>query len=118
MSWRDFVLQLDSDQDTIDQALWSRTRFKQLQLMGRTQPVAGIDIIIFGHTPVSKPVYESNIIYIDTGAAYPDDKTLGTLTMLEIQPVLKIHQIKTNPDKEYLARKLTKKPVQPEAVPA
>jgi serine/threonine protein phosphatase 1 len=118
MSWQDFVLQLDSDQDTIDQALWSRTRFKQLQLMGRTQPVAGIDIIIFGHTPVSKPVYESNIIYIDTGAAYPDDKTLGTLTMLEIQPVLKIHQIKTNPDKEYLARKLTKKPVQPEAVPA
>ena len=118
ISWKDFVVQLDSDQDIIDQALWSRARFKQLQLMGRTQPVAGIDMIIFGHTPVSKPVYESNVVYIDTGAAYPNDKALGTLTMLEIHPTIKVHQIKTDPQKEYLLLKALKKPVEPEAIPA
>lgn len=121
VSWQAFVRQLDSDQEVIDQALWSRSRFKQLQLMGRTQPVQGIDIIIFGHTPVSKPVSESNVIYIDTGAAYPQDRTLGTLSMLEVQPTIKLHQIKTDPAKEPLLRKQNNRynrSVQTETVPA
>lgn len=118
VSWQEFVRQLDSDQEIIDQALWSRNRFKQLQLMGRTQPVNGIDIIVFGHTPVTKPVYESNVIYIDTGAAYPQERTLGTLTMLQVQPAIKLHQMKTDPAKEHLLRKQSNRPVQAEIVPA
>lgn len=105
MTWQNFVSQLDHDQDVIDQALWSRTRFKQIQMMGRTQPVSGIDMIIFGHTPVHKPVRESNIVYIDTGAAYPKDRGLGTLTMLEIQPQMKLHQIRTDLGAGYTVKK-------------
>lgn len=95
MSWRDFINQLANDADVRDQALWSRSRFKQLQLMGRTQPVEGIDMVIFGHTPVNQPLQQSNICYIDTGATYVTDKNLGHLTMLEIQPNMKIHQFCT-----------------------
>ncbi len=95
MSWREFVALLLNDAEVRDQALWSRTRFKQLQLMGRTQPVAGIDMVIFGHTPISKPLQQSNVCYIDTGAPYVKDKSLGHLTMLEINPILKLHQFCT-----------------------
>ncbi|PID34302.1 MAG: phosphoprotein phosphatase [Thiotrichales bacterium] len=118
MSWQNFVSQLDDDQDVIDQALWSRTRFKQLQMMGRTQPVSGIDMIVFGHTPVHKPVCESNIIYIDTGAAYPKDRRLGQLTMLEIQPQMTLHQIKTDPKTGRMVKRQKRKRVAEETVPA
>ena len=102
LPWKDFVNLLSSDRDVQDQALWSRSRFKQIQLMGRTQPVSGIDMIIFGHTPVSKPVHEGNVIYIDTGAPYTNDQMLGTLTMLEINPDIKLHQVKTTISNESL----------------
>lgn len=95
MAWQEFVRLLGSDAEIRELALWSRHRFKQLQLMGRTQPVEGIDLIIFGHTPVSKPVQQANIYYIDTGATYVEEKSLGQLTLLEIQPRIRLHQIST-----------------------
>ena len=98
LPWKDFISLLNTDSEVQDQALWSRSRFKQIQLMGRTQPVSGIDMIIFGHTPVSKPIHEGNIMYIDTGAPYVNDKSLGTLTLMEIAPVFRMHQVKTSKD--------------------
>lgn len=95
LHWKNFVSMLNSDSDLQDQALWSRSRFKQIQMMGRTQPVSGIDMIIFGHTPVSRPIHEGNVVYIDTGAPYVNDKSLGTLTLMEIAPTLGMHQVKT-----------------------
>ena len=100
LPWKDFISLLNSDSDVQDQALWSRSRFKQIQLMGRTQPATGIDMLVFGHTPVSRPVHEGNIIYIDTGAPYVNDKSLGTLTMLEIAPAFRLHQVKTYQQKK------------------
>lgn len=111
LPWKDFISLLNIDEEVQDQALWSRSRFKQIQLMGRTQPVSGIDMLIFGHTPVSKPIHEGNIVYIDTGAPYTNDKSLGTLTMLEIAPSVKVHQIKTDTSQDYLALRKRKSQV-------
>lgn len=99
-SWQQFVAQIGKDRkndDVKDHALWSRNRFKQLQMMGRTHPIAGIDLVVFGHTPVPRPIQQANLYYIDTGAAYVKDKTLGTMTLLEITPRLQTHVFDTKP---------------------
>ena len=90
-TWQNFVRGLE-DKEIREHALWSRQRFRQVQMMGRTQPVAGIELVIFGHTPIQKPLQASNICYIDTGATYTNEKTLGSLTLMEIHPSLEIHQ--------------------------
>ncbi len=94
-SWQHFVTRLQNDEAVQDQALWSRSRFKQIQLIGSTQPISGIDLVVFGHTPVSRPIQTSNIAYIDTGAPYTDNKALGKLTLLEVKPGFCWHQIQT-----------------------
>lgn len=91
MSWQSFVRSLE-DKETYEHALWSRQRFRQVQMMGRTQPIAGIELVIFGHTPIQKPLQTGNICYIDTGATYTSEKALGSLTLMEIHPDLYIHQ--------------------------
>jgi len=92
LTWAEFVALIASDQDVREQALWSRNRFRQLQLTGNTPPVSGIDLVIMGHTPVSRPILNSNLCYIDTGATYTKEKTLGLLTALEIQPKFQFHR--------------------------
>lgn len=92
MSWQSFVRSLAEDRETREHALWSRQRFRQVQMMGRTQPIAGIEMVIFGHTPIQRPLQYGNICYIDTGATYTTEKTLGHLTLMEIHPTLEIHQ--------------------------
>lgn len=92
LPWNRFVTLLSSEKEVFEQALWSRHRFRNLQMMGRVQPIHGIDLVIFGHTPVSKPMQNSNVCYIDTGAAYPNEKSLGNLTMAQVHPVFEFHQ--------------------------
>jgi serine/threonine protein phosphatase 1 len=92
MSWQNFIRSLSEDKETREHALWSRQRFRQVQMMGRTQPIAGIEMVIFGHTPIQRPLQYGNICYIDTGATYTTEKTLGHLTLMEIHPTLEIHQ--------------------------
>ena len=110
LPWKEFINNLPSDADIRDQILWSRSRFKQIQLLGRTQPISGIDLVVFGHTPVSKPLVVANIVYIDTGATYTEEKFLGLLTLLEIEPEVKVHQIETVPGKK-LKHKYQSKPI-------
>ncbi|PID50442.1 MAG: phosphoprotein phosphatase [Proteobacteria bacterium] len=93
ISWAQFVSKLEHDNQLRDQALWARNRFRQLQLTGHTPPVSGIDLVIMGHTPVSRPLLNSNLCYIDTGATYTEEKTLGQLTLLEIQPEFRFHRL-------------------------
>lgn len=87
-TWQTFVKHLDKEGYS-EFALWSRQRYKQLQLMGRTHPIQGIDLVIFGHTPVERITHSANIYYIDTGACYPTEKQLGHMTLLQITPELK-----------------------------
>lgn len=91
--WHQFIRSLDSDPDTEEYALWSRNRYKHFKMMGRTVPVEGIDLVVFGHTPVSKPLRTANFYYIDTGASLLDDKALGKLTLLQVHPVMELHQL-------------------------
>lgn len=91
--WHQFIRSLESDPDMEEYALWSRNRYKYFKMMGCTVPVDGIDLVVFGHTPVSKPLHTANFYYIDTGAALLDDKALGKLTLLQIHPVMELHQL-------------------------
>jgi serine/threonine protein phosphatase 1 len=95
MPWSYFVQQIAHETEIVDYALWSRNRFKHLQTTGRTLPVSGIDLVIFGHTPVQRVLQSANIYYVDTGAAFTEDG-FGKLTLLQIHPELHIHQIDVN----------------------
>lgn len=95
ISWKTFVQGLGSDEDIAEYALWSRNRYKHYKLMGRTNAVEGIDLVVFGHTPVRRPLQTANFYYIDTGASLLNDSSLGTLTLLQIQPYMQLHQFNT-----------------------
>ncbi|KVU84269.1 hypothetical protein WK76_24895 [Burkholderia ubonensis] len=58
------------------EAMWSRTRIQQ----DDHTPVAGLDALIVGHTPLRKPTRLGNVNFIDTGACYPG----GTLTVMNL----------------------------------
>ncbi|WP_020396560.1 metallophosphoesterase [Thiolinea disciformis] len=116
LSWSRFVTLLSSEKEVFEQALWSRHRFRNMQLTGRLQPILGIDLVIFGHTPVSKPIQNSNICYIDTGAAYPNEKSLGHLTLAEIHPTFGFHQFSIKNGK--MVKTLTGRKERAEQAPA
>ena len=97
--WHKFIRLLDADPDMEEYALWSRNRYKHFKMLGRTVPVEGIDLVVFGHTPVSKPLHTANFYYIDTGASLLDDKALGKLTLLQIHPVMELHQFDVRTEK-------------------
>ncbi|WGZ95822.1 MAG: metallophosphoesterase [Candidatus Thiothrix putei] len=98
--WHQFVRSLESDPDMEEYALWSRNRYKHFKMLGRTVPVDGIDLVVFGHTPMSQPLHTANFYYIDTGAALLDDKALGKLTLLQIHPVMELHQLNVRTEAE------------------
>jgi serine/threonine protein phosphatase 1 len=98
--WHQFIRSLESDPDMEEYALWSRNRYKHFKMMGRTVPVDGIDMVVFGHTPVSKPLQTANFYYIDTGASLLEDKALGKLTLLQIHPVMELHQFDVRTETE------------------
>ncbi|MDD5393735.1 MAG: metallophosphoesterase [Thiothrix sp.] len=94
-SWKDFIQALNRDSDIVEYALWSRKRYKNICMTGGSSPIEGIDLVVFGHTPLTQPLHVANMYYIDTGAPFRDEAGLGKLTLLEIQPQLAIHQLDT-----------------------
>lgn len=101
MTWREFVSGIQTDEELCNYVLWSRNRIRHYRITQSTDRVEDIDLVVLGHTPVENPIHISNICYLDTGAAY-QRKGLGKLSVLEIQPQLKIHQINTNIGKSWL----------------
>lgn len=94
-TWKYFIAALDDYPDLRENALWSRARYRHYVNSGKTQKVDGLDLLIFGHTPVEYPVIVENLCYLDTGAPYTHMKKLAKLSMLEVNPDLKLHQIST-----------------------
>lgn len=92
ISWQKLVHDIHVDNETRDYLMWSRNRYKYIQLTGETERVEGIDLVVMGHTPISKPMKISNLYFIDTGASYIKEKELGHLTLLQIHPEIKIHE--------------------------
>jgi len=95
ITWQDFIKKVNTDDDLCDYILWSRNRYRHYQITKKTERVDGVDLVVLGHTPVKEPIHVSNICYLDTGAAYQTRKKLGRLSILEIQPKLKLYQVNT-----------------------
>ena len=95
MTWKQFVAGIHEDEELCNYVLWSRNRYRHYKITNSTDRIEDIDLVILGHTPVEHPIHISNICYLDTGAAYKTRKGLGKLSVLEIQPQLKLHQVST-----------------------
>lgn len=56
----------DINKDTLYELLWSR----DIVSKGDQHPIAGIDFIVCGHTPVNKPQFKKKQLFIDTGCGH------------------------------------------------
>lgn len=67
-SWPEFVASLRAGGDFArvlrDMALWSRVRVDH----ALTTLVAGVRAVVVGHTPVERPVWLGNVLFLDTAA--------------------------------------------------
>ncbi len=92
LTWQEIVHSVHYDEEVRDYLMWSRNRYKYIQLTGETVDVEGIDLVVIGHTPVSKPLHINNLYFIDTGAYLYQDEKYGQLTLLQIHPTIEVHQ--------------------------
>ncbi len=92
LTWQEIIRDINNDEEIRDYLMWSRNRFKYIQLTGETVDVDGIGLVVMGHMPTSKPLHINNLYYIDTGAAFVEKQELGHLTLLEIHPIIKEHR--------------------------
>jgi serine/threonine protein phosphatase 1 len=58
--------------------LWSRDRISRAM----QTPVAGVELVLVGHTPVRRPARLGNVVYLDTGAVYGGELTVADLALL------------------------------------
>jgi serine/threonine protein phosphatase 1 len=92
ITWQKLVHSIHFDNEIRDYLMWSRNRYKYIQLTGETERVEGIDLVVMGHTPIAKPLQISNLYYIDTGASYLQEEDLGHLTVLQIHPHIESYE--------------------------
>lgn len=95
MHWSYFLKDLQEGVEMRNYSMWSRNRYKQMQFGGLTPKVDGVDLVVVGHTPVTKPFQLENVYFIDTGAPYTKESSLANLTLLELNKELDIHRIST-----------------------
>jgi serine/threonine protein phosphatase 1 len=95
MSWQQFVQNIHHNSECKEYALWSRNRFRRIRTLGTANSLQGIDHVVFGHSPTPQVIRMAHIHYIDTGAALIEETGLGKLTLLQIHPLLTIHQLDT-----------------------
>ncbi|MBK1673500.1 phosphoprotein phosphatase [Ectothiorhodospira shaposhnikovii] len=86
MNWQTFIQRLEKEQRLRDFAVWSRKRINRLIRGEEITPVQGIDLVIFGHTPIPEARLRGNIYYLDTGAAYSHHAQGAKLSILQIHP--------------------------------
>lgn len=98
LAWHRFVNGLQNDPELQQHAQWSRIRHRYVTASESVPKVNGIDLLVVGHSIVDKPLFASNLCYIDTGAAYTGYGIDSRLTMLQIHPTRNVFQQKTSPD--------------------
>ena len=74
-SWNEYR----GDDIRAESIIWGRQRI----MHENKTPVADVDVVVVGHTPVDYPIALGNVLYIDTGAVYN-----GPLTIFSAQEVL------------------------------
>lgn len=92
ITWGQFIIRLlNGDLEVQEHSLWSRIRVGLLKRGSVVSVVPGIDLLVCGHTPISKAVRSGNVYFIDTGAVYGKNGNETSLTLLEIQPEWRVH---------------------------
>ena len=63
--------------------LWGRDQLEH----NKTELIAGIDLVVVGHTPIASPKLLGNTLYIDTGSGYSPNASIFNphLTLCEFQ---------------------------------
>ena len=99
-SWSDFVGALISPglsnaerERLIDWAQWSRSRIK-----GATSTplaVSGVRAVVVGHTPLTRPTWLANVLYIDTGAWLPGPHGDGEFCLIDAETLRAAEQPST-----------------------
>ena len=92
ITWQKLVHSIHFDEEIRDYLMWSRNRYKYIELTGETERVEGVDLVVMGHTPIAKARKISNLYYIDTGASFLQEEDLGHLTLLQIHPKIKCYE--------------------------
>lgn len=64
--WDEFMARLDTPQ-VADHAQWSRGRVRLAMSGHPLTPIANVDHVYFGHTPLKEPARAANMSWIDTG---------------------------------------------------
>ncbi len=77
--WREFLARLETPQ-VQDYAMWCRDRIGSAKRGAVMHPIAGVDHVYFGHTPLKEPVHAANMSWIDTGCFATGNLTLVELT--------------------------------------
>lgn len=89
-SWQGFTARLTVDPEAVQHAVWSRRRVELAQRGQTVPPIAGIDLVVCGHTPLERALRVQNIYYLDTAAAYWQSFPDAKLSILQIQPDLEL----------------------------
>ncbi len=64
-----------------DRVIWNRNRINTFKSYGTEQFIQGVDLAIFGHTPLREPTRSGNCVWIDTGACFGENKVLTLLNI-------------------------------------
>ncbi|WP_025770815.1 metallophosphoesterase [Thioalkalivibrio sp. HK1] len=87
-SWPDFAQVLEEEDSACGRqarlaALWGRSRINSAY--GCEMPVAGAALCIYGHIPIREVQHQANCLWIDTGAAYPNNYRSARITAVQVQ---------------------------------
>ncbi|MEE9302489.1 MAG: metallophosphoesterase [Thiotrichaceae bacterium] len=92
ISWDRFTKNIAEDKNLRHFAIWSRARYDRYKAIGDNEKIQGVKFVVVGHTPVTTCIDAGNVRFIDTGAAFTETKGLGKLTLMQIQPEIKLIQ--------------------------
>ncbi len=93
--WPQVLAALPADRGlTRQSALWSRSSANQARRGLPGRQVAGVDLVLVGHTIVTRPFQWGNLWFLDSGAVVCHDPS-AALSMLEVHPSLKLWSLPT-----------------------
>lgn len=96
--WPALLDELEQDQGRARQnALWSRVSANQATRGLPGRQVAGVDLILVGHSIVERCFQWGNFWFLDSGAVVSDDPS-AALSMMEIHPTLEFWSVPTAQD--------------------
>lgn len=90
-SWPALLQRLElGDPDLLDHLLWSRRRVEEVAAGRPVGPIAGVDHVFVGHTPMRQMVRSDNVFYIDLGYCFGGQLMLASI---DGKPVISaVHQ--------------------------